>query len=80
MIYFSRTLLTSFLMVGTFPSQLGGSCALYVGRNLTADGSVLLGGYGDEPSSHWIEVTPAIDHPDGTTWRSESLRRPDIPA
>ena len=67
MIYFARTLLALFLVVGSFSSQLGGSCALYVGRNLTADGSVLLGGYGDEPSSHWLEVTPAIDHPDGAS-------------
>ena len=44
MIHLTRRLLALFLIVGTFPSQLGGSCALYVGRNLTADGSVLLGG------------------------------------
>ncbi len=43
------------------------SIALYVGRNLTADGSVLLGGFGHEPSSHWYEVTPARRFPPGTT-------------
>jgi len=31
---------------------------VYVGKNLTADGSVLLGQLGDENSSHWIEVIP----------------------
>jgi dipeptidase len=31
---------------------------VYVGKNLTADGSVLLGQLGDESSSHWIEVIP----------------------
>ena len=31
---------------------------VYVGRNLTTDGSVLLGQLGDESSSHWIEVIP----------------------
>jgi dipeptidase len=31
---------------------------IYVGKNLTADGSVLLGQLGDESSSHWIEVIP----------------------
>ncbi|MGD9345565.1 MAG: C69 family dipeptidase [Candidatus Aminicenantes bacterium] len=31
---------------------------VYVGKNLTADGSVLLGQLGDECSSHWIEVIP----------------------
>lgn len=42
------------------------SIAIYVGRNLTADGSVLLGGFGHEPSSHWYEVTPARRFPAGT--------------
>jgi len=31
---------------------------VYVGKNFTADGSVLLGQLGDENSSHWIEVIP----------------------
>ncbi|MDH3270420.1 MAG: C69 family dipeptidase [Gemmatimonadota bacterium] len=43
------------------------SLAIYVGRELTDDGSVLLGGFGHEPSSHWYEVTPARDFPAGTT-------------
>lgn len=43
------------------------SIAIYVGRNLTADGSVLLGGFGHEPSSHWYEITPARRFPQGTT-------------
>ena len=32
------------------------SYAIYVGKNLTSDGSVLLGGSGDEVSGHWLEV------------------------
>ena len=36
-----------------------GSYGIYVGKNLTADGSVFLAGYGDEPSSHWLEIVPA---------------------
>lgn len=43
------------------------SYAIYVGKNLTADGSVLVGGSGDEVSSHWLEVVPAKDHEEGTT-------------
>lgn len=43
------------------------SIAIYVGRDLTADGSVLLGGFGHEPSSHWYEVTPRRSFPPGTT-------------
>jgi dipeptidase len=43
------------------------SIAIYVGRNLTEDGSVLLGGFGHEPSSHWYEITPRKQYPAGTT-------------
>lgn len=43
------------------------SIAIYVGRNLTDDGSVLVGGFGHEPSSHWYEVTPGRTFPEGTT-------------
>lgn len=42
------------------------SYGIYVGRNLTSDGSVFLAGYGDEPSSHWLEIVPARDWPSGT--------------
>jgi dipeptidase len=34
------------------------SYAIFVGSNLTADGSTFLGGTGDEPSSHWLEIVP----------------------
>lgn len=43
------------------------SYAIYVGRNLTADGSVLIGGSGDEVSSHWLEIVPGASHPAGAT-------------
>jgi len=43
------------------------SIAIYVGRSLTDDGSVLLGGFGHEPSSHWYEITPRRTFPEGTT-------------
>ncbi|RCW39741.1 dipeptidase [Halopolyspora algeriensis] len=43
------------------------SYGIYVGRNLTADGSVMLGGTGDEVSSHWLEIVPAEDHPEDAT-------------
>jgi len=43
------------------------SYAIYVGKNLTEDGSVLIGGSGDEVSSHWLEVVPARKFPAGTT-------------
>ncbi len=55
------------------------SIAFYVGRNLTGDGSVLLGGFGHEPSSHWLEITPGRDFPEGTMVEvgvTESARYP----
>lgn len=45
------------------------SYAIFVGRNLTADGSTFLGGTGDEPSSHWLEIVPRANHPAGSTIR-----------
>jgi dipeptidase len=43
------------------------SVSIYVGKNLTKDKSVLLAGYGDEPSSHWLSIVPRREHPAGTT-------------
>jgi len=38
------------------------SYAIYVGRNRTAEGCAYLAGYGDEPSSHWLELAPRQEH------------------
>lgn len=43
------------------------SYAFYVGKSLTQDGSVMVGGTGEEVSSHWLEIFPAKDHPPNTT-------------
>lgn len=43
------------------------SYCIYVGKNLSADGCAFLAGYGDEPSSHWLEITPARVHPPHST-------------
>ena len=43
------------------------SVLIYVGKNLTNDGSVLLAGYGDEPSSHWLSIVPRQQYPAGAT-------------
>lgn len=49
------------------PDAAHASYAFYVGRELTAEGVVLVGGTGEEVSSHWLEVVPARDHaPDAT--------------
>lgn len=41
------------------------SYAVYVGASLTRDGCAYLAGYGDEPSSHWLELAPRQEHPVG---------------
>jgi hypothetical protein len=43
------------------------SYAIYVGRNLSADGHAYLAGYGDEPSSHWLELVARCHHVAGST-------------
>lgn len=55
------------------------SYAFYVGRNLTEDGSVLVGGTGEEVSSHWLQIFPALDHPANATIKVWKLRDACIP-
>ena len=43
------------------------SYAIYIGKNLTTDGSVMIGGSGDEVSSHWLEVVPGATHAPGAS-------------
>ena len=43
------------------------SYGLYIGKNHTASGHAWLAGYGDEPSSHWLEVIPRTEHQAGAT-------------
>ena len=43
------------------------SMGIYIGNELTTDGSTLVGGFGHEPSSHWIEIVPRQTFPDGAT-------------
>ncbi len=42
------------------------SYAVYVGKNHCADGYGYLAGYGDEPSSHWLDVVPRKTHDQGS--------------
>src|SRR5260221_1641075 len=41
------------------------SYAIYVGANLSRAGCGYVAGYGDEPSSHWLELSPRAEHPAG---------------
>ncbi len=55
------------------------SYAIYIGRNLTSDGHAWLAGYGDEPSSHWLEVCPRAAHAAGTTFSAGVGATADLP-
>jgi dipeptidase len=55
------------------------SYGIYVGKNLTADGIAYLGGYGDEPSSHWLEIVARQQHPDHATIRVGVTPNADLP-
>ena len=61
------------------PTFAWASYAIFVGKNLTADGSTLLGGTGDEPSSHWLEIVPRKTHPAGATIRVGVDKRANYP-
>lgn len=58
-------LTATLLVTCIFTTSVHGSFGIYVGKNRTADGSVFLGGYGDEPSSHWLEIVPSRQHAKG---------------
>lgn len=55
------------------------SYGIYIGRNHTADGLSYLGGYGDEPSSHWLEIVPRQTHPRGSTITVGVTPKADLP-
>ena len=55
------------------------SYSIYVGKNLTANGTVLIGGYGDEPSSHWLEIVPEREHSPGATITVGITEEADFP-
>lgn len=55
------------------------SIAFYVGGELTEDGHPMLGGFGHEPSSHWVEVVPEQQHPEGATVTVGATAEADLP-
>jgi dipeptidase len=64
---FVATVVSMLGLIATSSTDVQASYAIYVGKNLTADGSVLIGGSGDEVSSHWLEIVPARRFATGTT-------------
>ena len=60
-------------------APVSASYAFYVGKNLTASGAVLLGGTGEEVSSHWLQLFTAADHPPNATIRVGVTKDASIP-
>jgi len=55
------------------------SYAIFVGKHLTSDGGTMLGGTGDEPSSHWLEIVPRKTYPAGAKIRVGVDARANFP-
>jgi len=55
------------------------SYGLYIGKNLTATGHAYLAGYGDEPSSHWLEIIEEKHPPAGATITVGVTPQADLP-
>jgi dipeptidase len=55
------------------------SYGLYIGKNLTATAHAYLAGYGDEPSSHWLEIIDETRHPAGATITVGVTPQADLP-
>ncbi|KAK0390929.1 hypothetical protein NLU13_0432 [Sarocladium strictum] len=55
-------MLRNLVSLSLFTATASASYAFYVGKNLTKDGSVMVGGTGEEVSSHWLQLFPAKDH------------------
>jgi len=69
-------LLLAFIVSGDASASYG----YYVGKNLTADGSVLIGGTGEEPSSHWLEIVPRRTHSADATITVGATAEATLPA
>lgn len=55
------------------------SYGFYIGKNLTDDGSVLIGGTGEEVSGHWLTVVPAKEHEKGSTISVGATEKANMP-
>lgn len=62
---FCKLIALNILIMLSITSPTIASYGFYVGKNLTDDGSVLIGGTGEEVSGHWLTVVPAKKHAEG---------------
>lgn len=69
----------SWILSSTLAPPASASYAIYVGRDASAGGAVLVGGAGEEVSSHWLVAMPRREHPPGATIRVGVQDRANIP-
>lgn len=74
-----RYLIIAFLGVCLVAPPADASYAIFVGKYCTADGSAFLAGYGDEPSSHWLEIVPRRTHPQGAMIKVGATHKASYP-
>ena len=55
------------------------SYAIYVGKKLAENNTALMAGYGDEPSSHWLELVPRMSHRQGDSITVGVTAQADLP-
>ncbi|RVU38873.1 dipeptidase [Hwanghaeella grinnelliae] len=55
------------------------SYAIYIGSDHSRDGHAWLAGYGDEPSSHWLDIVPRSTHEEGAEITVGVTADADIP-
>ena len=72
-------LCAAFSLILAGVDDMQASYGIYIGKNCTSDGSVFLAGYGDEPSSHWLEIVPRREHPSGTRIKVGATAKADYP-
>lgn len=70
---------TAAVVALSFAQPAAASYGFYVGKNLTEDGSVLLGGTGEEVSGHWLEIVPRQQHAEGATIQVGVTEEAEIP-
>jgi len=62
-----RLLASVLFLIEVTATNVVTSYGIYVGKDVAVDGSSFLAGYGDEPSSHWLEIVPRQKHSTGAT-------------
>ncbi|GKT42755.1 putative dipeptidase [Colletotrichum spaethianum] len=70
---------SSAVVLAALAGPASASYAFYVGKDLTADGSVMVGGTGEEVSSHWLQLFPARDHAPNATITVGVTEKASIP-